>query len=205
MSRLSMHFLWFRTISWVLLLAFLHSECLAQQFSYQQYTVDDGLPTNAIYGGMQDSRGYIWFFTEKGISRFDGYSFKNYTIRDGLPANDIFYISEDQVGRLWMHSFGTNLVYLDTEKDSFTIAASQNDLSTFPFRILANDQLLWGIDYNHGKIIASPDGKIYVEKEHPQIDSIKRALAKQGFLNSTIYFYQPFIHCRTLLARQKVH
>lgn len=116
-----------------MLMAFFHSECLAQQFSYQRYTVDDGLPTNAVYGGMQDSKGYIWFYTEKGISRFDGYGFKNYNIKDGLPANDIFYITEDRAGRLWLHSFAKKLVVLDTNKDSFVTIAEQKFLNNFFF------------------------------------------------------------------------
>ena len=173
-------------------MAFFHSECLAQQFSYQRYTVDDGLPTNAVYGGMQDSKGYIWFYTEKGISRFDGYGFKNYNIKDGLPANDIFYITEDRAGRLWLHSFAKKLVVLDTNKDSFVTIAEQKFLNNFSFEILSNGTTIWGINYGYGNTISFPDGSIKSEREHPQIDSLKKELTKQGFSNSTIYFYKPF-------------
>ena len=37
---------------------------------------------------MRDSRGYLWFCTREGISRFDGYQFRNFGADQGLPAPD---------------------------------------------------------------------------------------------------------------------
>lgn len=36
----------------------------------------------------QDSTGFIWFGTDRGLSRYDGRDFVNYTQSDGLP--DLF-------------------------------------------------------------------------------------------------------------------
>jgi ligand-binding sensor domain-containing protein len=44
------------------------------EFSFDHFTVRDGLPDNAVTCIMQDSRGFMWFGTYKGISRFDGYA-----------------------------------------------------------------------------------------------------------------------------------
>jgi len=73
----------------------------AQDYSHRQLTTQDGLPTNHIYGVVEDQQGYIWAYTEKGISKFDGYSFKNYSTENGLPVNDIFYIEKNSDGSLW--------------------------------------------------------------------------------------------------------
>jgi len=59
---------------------------------------------------MQDREGYIWFYTEKGVSKFDGYSFKNYQTE--LPNYDVWGLTEDSQGRLWVHAIHHRLVYI---------------------------------------------------------------------------------------------
>jgi len=165
----------------------LHLMLAAQEYSYKRYTVDDGLPTNTVYGGLQDSRGYIWFYTEKGISRFDGYEFKNYTVKDGLPANDIFYMTEDNARRLWLHSFAKDLVILDLMQDRFITLASEKAIH-WSYPINANGDEVWAIKYG---------GKRVVTKKGQSIDTIYRKnpewgnLLNEGFSVNTAYHYHP--------------
>src|SRR4030095_5410500 len=56
----------------------------AQQFQLRHYGVVDGLAHGEVTSIYQDRKGYIWFSTREGLSRFDGYSFVNYGERDGL-------------------------------------------------------------------------------------------------------------------------
>ena len=123
-----------------------------QQYSYKLYTVDDGLPTNAIYGGLQDSRGYIWFYTEKGVSRFDGYSFRNFTVEEGLPTNDIFMLTEDAQGRLWLHSYGRQLALIDG--DSTILIAEDTSRNFLRFTINSDGKQVWFTDHNRKQITA---------------------------------------------------
>ena len=127
----------------------------AQRYSFKLYTVDDGLPTNAVYGGLQDRQGYIWFYTEKGISRFDGYDFSNFTVKDGLPANDIFMISEDSQGRLWPHSFGRRQVYI--EGDSVYTVAEDQEPRFHGFSVYKDGQRVWFKD-NNRKLLIGENG-----------------------------------------------
>lgn len=76
------------------------------------YTVKDGLPSNVVYDLFQDSKGYMWFMTDQGISRFDGTEFKNYSSNDGLPDNDIFRIREDRQHRYWLVCYNYKACYL---------------------------------------------------------------------------------------------
>ena len=57
---------------------------------FKNYTERDGLPNEAIYGILQDSRGYLWLSTNNGLSRFDPRreSFLNYDVSHGLQANE---------------------------------------------------------------------------------------------------------------------
>jgi ligand-binding sensor domain-containing protein len=60
--------------------------------SFTHYTRTEGLSNNYISGIVQDSLGYIWVSTLKGLNRFDGRFFASYytgTAEMPLPANRI--------------------------------------------------------------------------------------------------------------------
>jgi ligand-binding sensor domain-containing protein len=78
-----------------------------------RYTVDHGLPSNEVYDVHQDRDGYIWFATDHGIARFDGYEFKAYSTYDGLSDNTVFGFTEDPSGRTWMRCMNGTLSYMD--------------------------------------------------------------------------------------------
>lgn len=80
---------------------FLSLPANAQDLSYRQYTIKDGLPGAVVYHSVQDKEGFIWFATNQGVSRFDGRSFKNFTKEDGLPDNDVFKLYIDKHNTLW--------------------------------------------------------------------------------------------------------
>ncbi|HEY9049265.1 MAG TPA: two-component regulator propeller domain-containing protein [Ohtaekwangia sp.] len=73
----------------------------SQSRSYKNYTTDDGLPSSTIYASFQDSKGFMWFGSPLGVSRFDGYRFTHFTIRNGLSDNEVFNFFEDRSGRIW--------------------------------------------------------------------------------------------------------
>jgi len=76
-----------------------------QELSYRQYTVKDGLPGSIVYQALEDRKGFIWFATNQGVSRFDGRTFTNYYKEDGLPDNDIIKLYLDQYDNIWFISF----------------------------------------------------------------------------------------------------
>ena len=81
---------------------------------FKNYTTDDGLAGNIVYHVMQDSKGYIWFATETGVSRFDGNRFVNYTVENGLSANEVLKLFEDSKGRIWFLTYsGKPSYFLD--------------------------------------------------------------------------------------------
>ncbi len=80
---------------------------------FDNLTTDDGLPSNEIYHAIQDSLGYIWFATNNGVSRYNGYYFENFGLEDGLVDNTIYEIYSDYRGRIWFISHIGNLVYYE--------------------------------------------------------------------------------------------
>jgi ligand-binding sensor domain-containing protein len=84
----------------------------AQQLSVRRYDVSDGIAHGDVSAIHQDRKGYLWFGTWEGLSRFDGYRFTNYGVPDGLGHPIINDIAEDRRGRLWIATNGFGGVYL---------------------------------------------------------------------------------------------
>ena len=77
------------------------SSAHSQVFRFEQYTINDGLPSATIFAIEQDEQGALWIGTELGLCRFNGKDFSSYGVIDGLPGNSIFLIHPDD-DRLWL-------------------------------------------------------------------------------------------------------
>ena len=77
----------------------------AERLPIKTYTVADGLAHNEINKIVRDSRGFLWFCTGDGLSRFDGYTFTNYGTEQGLPHATVTDLLETRSGEYWV---GTN-------------------------------------------------------------------------------------------------
>ncbi|MFN7997591.1 MAG: two-component regulator propeller domain-containing protein [Bryobacteraceae bacterium] len=78
----------------------------AERLPLKIYTAADGLAHNTINRIVRDSRGYLWFCTSEGLSRFDGHEFRKYGRRDGLPHRDVHDFLETRAGGFWIATSG---------------------------------------------------------------------------------------------------
>ena len=86
--------------------------CSSAQSPYiHHYTMQDGLPSNMVYHVFQDSKKFIWFATDAGVTRYDGTTFQNFRKKDGLSNNEIIRIKEDWFGRVWFCHFNGSLSF----------------------------------------------------------------------------------------------
>lgn len=75
---------------WILFAALvLTSFVRAGRLPVRAYTTADGLANDTVNKIVRDSRGFLWFCTSEGLSRFDGFEFKNYGQNEGLPHRNI--------------------------------------------------------------------------------------------------------------------
>lgn len=95
----------FRLLSFAFVLSFA-SLAMAERLPLKAYTVADGLANNAINKIVRDSRGFLWFCTGEGLSRFDGYSFTNFGPQQGLPHANITDLLETRSGEYWVATNG---------------------------------------------------------------------------------------------------
>ncbi|OEK07182.1 hypothetical protein BFP71_05890 [Roseivirga misakiensis] len=94
-------------------MCFFFNGLIAQDFELTSInlTVENGLVGDNVYCALQDDKGYIWFGTETGVSRYNGKSFENFYMTDGLGDNEIFRIDQDSQGRIWFSAFNGKLSY----------------------------------------------------------------------------------------------
>lgn len=75
---------------------------------FERLSVDDGLSQHSVINILQDRQGFIWFGTQAGLHRYDGYRltvYRHATNDPGsLPDNYVSASYEDADGYLW---FGT--------------------------------------------------------------------------------------------------
>jgi len=114
-----------RKLFFLITLIFIFNNILLGQYAeFRHISTDMGLSSSEVYCQIQDSAGYMWFGTSRGLSRFDGYTFENYTASNGLPSNSIIKMFYDKTGRIWFATYDGALSYY--ENKSFKIF-EQND------------------------------------------------------------------------------
>jgi len=90
---------------------------------FEHFTVADGLPENSVQCILQDHLGYLWFGTQNGLVRYDGYEMKVYQPDPddslSISYHQIWTLYEDKSGTLWIGTYG-GLNSLNRTTDTFT-------------------------------------------------------------------------------------
>ena len=111
-----------RTLTcFVLLAPFI--EATAQSLSFEQVSSQKWLYQRNISCLTQDKQGYIWFGTNNGVYRFDGYTVKEYRREahniNSLIHNNVNCIYAGKDGFIWIGTWG-GLTKFDPSMQSFT-------------------------------------------------------------------------------------
>lgn len=84
----------------------------------------NGLSQNSILCIIKDRYGFMWFGTQDGLNKYDGFKFTVYkhlsNNSKSLPANYINAICEDGSGNIWVGTRLGGLSKYDREHDSFS-------------------------------------------------------------------------------------
>ncbi len=104
------------------------------QLHFERITTADGLSFPVVRDILQDRQGFLWFATDGGLDRYDGYEFTVYKEDIGDPAtirfDEVMVIYEDSDGTLWAGGAGgldrfdrttETFIHVDTRGQVFTI------------------------------------------------------------------------------------
>ncbi len=93
---------------------------------FETLSVQHGLAQESVLSIVQDRDGFMWFGTQSGLSRYDGYRFVNYRSEIGNPrslaSNWVRVMLLDRRGRMWLGTDG-GLNRYDPATRSFTLYA----------------------------------------------------------------------------------
>lgn len=84
----------------------------AQQLPRLTYGPADGLASRFVHRIRRDARGFLWFCTKDGLSRFDGHRFVSYSEDDGVPTHDVYDVVAAHDGTYWIGTNGGGVAQL---------------------------------------------------------------------------------------------
>lgn len=124
---------------------------------FDRLSITEGLSQSAVASIIQDAQGFMWFGTEDGLNRFDGYEFRIYKHDpqdpNSISANHIKTLFEDDDGFLWVGTLGGGLNRYDTTTGKFTrFTYDAKDPKSLP------NNSVW-------RVIKDSNGKIWVATE----------------------------------------
>ena len=120
----------------------------SQNIRFNRVSIEHGLSQSSIYCITEDSKGFMWFGTEAGLNKYDGYNFTIYTPEKDNPKslsnNYIYSMHNDRTGVLWIGTDG-GLNRFDRTKDQFTYYLNDpndpNSLSNNRIFVVFEDRL----------------------------------------------------------------
>ncbi len=96
----------------------------APSIRFNRITTADGLTSNNINDLLQDRLGLLWFATDDGLNRFDGYDMRIFRTIPGnensLADNSVSTLAEDRAGRIWIGTKSGAVQRYDPAADRFS-------------------------------------------------------------------------------------
>jgi len=94
------------------------------QIEFEHISVEQGLSQSTVLCVLQDKKGFLWFGTEDGLNKYDGYEFEIFRSVPGdtnsLSNNAVRAIIEDSSGMLWIGTYGGGVDKFDPAARKFT-------------------------------------------------------------------------------------
>ena len=124
---------------------------------FRSYLTVHGLSSNEIGSIYQDSLGFMWFASDKGLDKYDGYNFQHFdfikSIRDRAPrininTHKIIELSADSDTLLLATNIG--VLYLAANSDSIDFYPHHQFNEKYNIRkiLSAGEGLIWAVQYS---------------------------------------------------------
>ncbi len=92
-------------------------------YYFEGITINNGLPHNTVYRIIQDQKGFMWFGTQRGLIRYDGYECRLFGQTQvgskGFLGKSVHALLEDKKGNLWVGTHAGDLCLRDAKTGQF--------------------------------------------------------------------------------------
>jgi len=96
----------------------------SQQLKFEHLSIIDGLSQNSINCILQDNKGFMWFGTQDGLNKYDGYGFTIYkhdfSNPNSLSDNFVLSLYQDKSNMIWVGTNGGGLNRFDPILEAWT-------------------------------------------------------------------------------------
>ena len=143
---------------------------------FERLSIEEGLSQSVVTAIAQDSAGFVWFGTQDGLNRYDGYQFKVFrrsrgNSGDNLYSDGILSLLVDHRGRLWIGT-DAGLNWFDDQTQTIKNAAfpGEDPNPTGEFFIEAlfedSDGQLWVSTFENGILQIDLDHGLTAKFDH---------------------------------------
>lgn len=130
---------------------------ISQSLFFNHLTTNNGLSNNYVYEVLQDQAGFLWFATDDGLNKYDGYDFivyrNNLSDKNSISGNSIWTIKEDESGKIWIGTKNGFINCYDPITDKFvrwkisSNITKENSITTI---FIDKNNLIWIGTYRSG-------------------------------------------------------
>lgn len=125
--------------------------------SYVEQQLQERLAKGLVFDILQDRQGFMWFGTEYGLIRYDGYGLRYFQYEPDNPyslrGNVVTCLLEDQLGHLWVGTLSSGLHRFEPETERFTRFSGSPNTQMGPSHYRIND------------LVEDQDGNIWIATE----------------------------------------
>lgn len=157
----------------LLVLFFIPCFLFSQDYIYQEFGLNEGLPSLQVYNLYQDKNGIVWFATDRGIANYNGYEIKSFGVKDGLPSNVVLSFHPQADGKVYCSTFDNALFYFEADFKGFkpypyNAVLKQSLLENQTIQNVYFDEesrLHVGSNYKIGKLVIDKKGVVVENKK----------------------------------------
>lgn len=110
-----------------------YSLCFSMHGNMTPVNMKSGLNNNTVYDIYRGQKGYVWFSTDMGISRYDGFRFRNYPLISNKDASSqpilhaVRSISQDTDSLFYLRLLQGGMACFDAEKEVYLPVVFDSD------------------------------------------------------------------------------
>ncbi|MBW4872541.1 MAG: histidine kinase, partial [Paeniclostridium sp.] len=147
-----------------------------RRITFNNLNIEQGISQSTIDVIFQDSKGYVWFGTNDGLNKYNGYDFKVYNYEYGensISNNHISDIDEDSHGNMWITTIG-GVSKLNPKNDEIKNYKVKDNS-------IGSNNAMEVLVTNENKVLVATDEGLYLYEEN--LDKFKKVLGENNDIN----------------------